>query len=151
MVPMAKVLIATDGSDFAIAAAKRALALLSKDHTFTILTVGASGVPVTGLADPEGLGVVPDLSTAEEIQGQIDRDAKDAAERTVDALGIDARTRAERGDPRVEICRVAAEGGFDLVVVGSHGWGLLHRVMMGSVSHHVLHHAPCPVLVVRGE
>lgn len=149
MVAMAKVLIATDGSDFAIAAARRALQLLSPDHSFTILTVGASGVPVSGLADPEGLGVMPDLTTTEEIQDQIQREAADAAQRTLEALGLEARVRIERGDARAEICRVAEEGGYDLVVLGSHGWGLLHRVMMGSVSHHVLHHAPCPVLVVR--
>lgn len=148
MVAMAKVLIATDGSDFAIAAARRALALLSREHSFTILTVGASGVPVSGLADPEGLGVLPDVAAAEEIQDQIDREAKDAAERTLDALGVEAKARVERGDARVEICRVAEEEGFDLIVLGSHGSGLLRRVMMGSVSHHVLHHAHCPVLVV---
>jgi nucleotide-binding universal stress UspA family protein len=55
------------------------------------------------------------------------------------------------GDPAIEICRVAEEGQFDLVVIGSHGSGFLKRVLLGSVSHHVLHHAPCPVLVVRGE
>lgn len=146
---MAKILIATDGSDFAIRAARRALGLLSTDHAFTILTVGASGVPVSGLADPEGISVVPDMTTAEELQDQVDREAKDAAERTLDALGIKAKTRVERGDARVEICRIAEEDGFDLVVLGSHGWGLLHRVMMGSVSHHVLHHAHCPVMVMR--
>jgi len=146
---MAKVLIATDGSDFAIAAARRALALLSPDHSFTILTIGASGVPVSGLGDPDGIGVVPDMTTAEEIQGQIDREAKDAAERTLDALGVKARTRVERGDARVEICRIAEDENYDLIVLGSHGSGLLRRVMMGSVSHHVLHHAHCPVLVVR--
>jgi nucleotide-binding universal stress UspA family protein len=146
---MAKVLIATDGSDFSIAAARRALELLSPDHSFTILTVGASGMPVSGLADPEGLGAIPDLTTADEIQDQLEREAADAAERTREALGIEARVRVERGDARAEICRIAEEGGYDLVVLGSHGWGILHRVMMGSVSHHVLHHAHCAVLVVR--
>ena len=37
------------------------------------------------------------------------------------------------------------------IVIGSHGHGWLQRMLIGSVSKHVLNHAPCPVLVVRLE
>jgi nucleotide-binding universal stress UspA family protein len=36
-----------------------------------------------------------------------------------------------------------------LLVVGSHCHGIRRRVFLGSVSHAVLYHAPCPVAVVR--
>jgi nucleotide-binding universal stress UspA family protein len=36
-----------------------------------------------------------------------------------------------------------------LVVVGSHGRGKLTEAILGSVSQSVIHHAECPVLVVR--
>ena len=37
------------------------------------------------------------------------------------------------------------------MVIGTHGHGWIKRVLMGSVSTHVLHHAPCPVLVIRTD
>jgi nucleotide-binding universal stress UspA family protein len=44
---------------------------------------------------------------------------------------------------------VAEQLGVDAIVVGSHGKGRLKRLVLGSVSEHVVRHAPCPVLVVR--
>ena len=38
---------------------------------------------------------------------------------------------------------------YDVVVVGAGGAGTLKRLVFGSVSTGVLHHAPCPVLVAR--
>jgi nucleotide-binding universal stress UspA family protein len=47
------------------------------------------------------------------------------------------------------IVEVARNEQVDLVVVGSHGRGAVGRFLVGSVSEHVVRHAPCPVLVVR--
>jgi nucleotide-binding universal stress UspA family protein len=55
------------------------------------------------------------------------------------------------GDTGETVCQVAAEEKADLVVVGSHGKGWARRAFLGSVSQHVIQHAPCPVLVVRAE
>ena len=53
------------------------------------------------------------------------------------------------GHPAEEIVRAAAEPGTDLVVVGARGLGRFRRLLLGSVSERVLHHAACPVLVVK--
>ena len=43
----------------------------------------------------------------------------------------------------------AADTGAELIVVGSHGWGPLRRLVFGGVSTALLHEAPYPVLVAR--
>ena len=64
-------------------------------------------------------------------------------------LSITSEHLVETGDPGTIICAVAERMAADVVIIGSHGHGWLQRVLIGSVSNHVLHHAPCPVLVMR--
>lgn len=56
-------------------------------------------------------------------------------------------TNVAAGNPATVIAREAK--GRDLVVVASHGRKGLSRFLLGSVSHSVVHHVTCPVLVVR--
>ena len=149
---MPKALIATDGSDFAVEAARRALALLDPSLELVVAIVVAPPVLAGGapLGSADGVGpAVVDPETTAELDHALTEEAQAGLQRTVAALGRDAATRVLHGDPAAEICREAEDGGYDLVVVGSHGYGVVKRVLLGSVSHHVLHHAPCPVLVVR--
>jgi nucleotide-binding universal stress UspA family protein len=53
------------------------------------------------------------------------------------------------GDAGESIIEAAMAESADLIVVGSHGRGTVGRFLIGSVSDHVVRHAPCPVLVVR--
>jgi nucleotide-binding universal stress UspA family protein len=53
----------------------------------------------------------------------------------------------ERGDPVGKLLE-AAEMGVDLLVLGSRGFGPVMRLLIGSVSSHVIRQASCPVLVV---
>jgi nucleotide-binding universal stress UspA family protein len=148
-----RVLIATDGSDLAIHAASEAPALLAANATFVVATVIA---PTANPEDDAG-GFEGALITAEEA-------ADDHRSDVVDADGVLALTAAALGPVPIEqlivegtgnagtaICARAAESGFDLIVVGSHGRGLIARAFMGSVSSYIVSHAPCPVLVVRAD
>jgi nucleotide-binding universal stress UspA family protein len=57
-------------------------------------------------------------------------------------------TEVHVGVPWDAICTVARQRRADLVVIGSHGYGGLDR-LLGTTSARVVHHAPCSVLVVR--
>jgi nucleotide-binding universal stress UspA family protein len=56
---------------------------------------------------------------------------------------------AVNGIPTVELLK-AAEGA-DMIVVGSRGGGGFAKLMLGSVSTQIVHHAHCPVVVIPGE
>ncbi len=61
-------------------------------------------------------------------------------------IAIDAQGAV--GHPFLEICRVAVRENVDLIVMGAQGRTELSHVLLGSVAERVLHHAPCPVMVV---
>ncbi|KAJ3403711.1 hypothetical protein HDU80_003822 [Chytriomyces hyalinus] len=63
--------------------------------------------------------------------------------------GVIVRAIALEGDTREELCNAAKQLRAECVVMGSQGMSLVSKLMVGSVSDHVLHHASCPVIVVR--
>ena len=67
----------------------------------------------------------------------------------VEAPGLKISSEAVQGAPATEICRVAKEGGHDLIVIGTHGRTGVARFLLGSVAERVVREAPCPVLVAR--
>ncbi len=70
-----------------------------------------------------------------------------AAER-LERVGFRVRTRVEEGAAGKTLCQVCEEDDFELVVLGRRGYGELSEVVLGSVSHFVVHRCPSHVLVV---
>ncbi|WP_199338252.1 universal stress protein [Nostoc sp. FACHB-133] len=66
-------------------------------------------------------------------------------------LGIMAESSYQTGDPGTNICDLARSWGADLIVLGRRGLNGFAELLAGSVSNHVVHHAPCSVLVVQGQ
>jgi len=67
------------------------------------------------------------------------------------SLGVEPIREMAMGRPERTLVRVAERDEVDLVVVGHRGIGGVTRALLGSVSEHVAHHAPCSVLVVRAS
>ena len=141
------VLVGTDGSRLSVRAAQRGIEILGRPDHVTLLTV-LTEVPGDDAGGIEGSVYSP---------GEQERDwraevAEANAElaRTAAALtGGTVDERIEVGEVARTICDVAREMEVDAIVVGSHIHGGLGRLFLGSVSEHVVRHAPCPVLVVR--
>jgi nucleotide-binding universal stress UspA family protein len=62
---------------------------------------------------------------------------------------VEIETRVVHGFPARVLPQAAEDA--DLLVVGSHGRGAFAEALLGSVGHGCVHHAPCPVVVVRGR
>jgi len=63
--------------------------------------------------------------------------------------GADVATAVFVGRPASAIVDHAGTGGFDLIVMGTHGRTGLSHMLMGSVAERLVRTAPCPVLTVR--
>jgi nucleotide-binding universal stress UspA family protein len=72
----------------------------------------------------------------------------DAALETAQAAGVTAQ-KALSEDMRVTDAILEAAKGHDLIVMATHGRGGLERVLLGSVTEHVIRHARTPTLVVH--
>ena len=84
---------------------------------------------------------------------QVRREREDAAQalvRRARGAGVSTNFLVWEGDPGEAIVDAATAEHASLIVLGSHGRRGVERSFFGSVSDHVVRHAPCPVVVVRG-
>jgi nucleotide-binding universal stress UspA family protein len=141
---MKPIVLATDGSPSAANATRLAVEL-ARDTGARLYVVAAWQTPLTIYAS------APTIATSDLDPAEIER-ATEAAQKAVHlarAEGVDAKSFVRNGEPVQMISQTAKDCDASLVVVGSHGWGPIRRLVSGSVSTGLLHHAPCPVLVVR--
>ncbi|MGH2408179.1 MAG: universal stress protein [Candidatus Limnocylindrales bacterium] len=133
---MNKILVAYDGGKAASKALETAATLA---HAFGASVSVVSVVPVHGI----GLGVEPwddaDVHARELTEAQT----------VLRARGIEAQLLEPVGAPAQTILRIAEEGEFDTIVIGSRGLNILERILQGSVSEHVATHAAATVIVAR--
>ena len=139
-----KVLIATDGSNPALAALDAFVARLGwfRDRPAVELVHVHAPIPYPRAAAWAGKEAV-EKYYAEESEAAL----APAAAR-LEAQGIVPTTVKLVGDAGREIVHHAAASGCDLIVMGTHGTSRLEDLLFGSVTEKVVHHTGCPVLVV---
>jgi nucleotide-binding universal stress UspA family protein len=142
-----RLLVAFDGSSHAQAALSDAidLAQANNGRLTVIAVIPDSNLWLGAAAEiPVNLGGL-DASIQHEYQALLDR-----AVQTVPA-DIPVTKILKRGAAAGAIIAEARDNGHDLIVIGSRGRGELRSLLLGSVSHAVLHSSPVPVLVVRSD
>ena len=146
---MLKVLVATDGSSFALHAAEFVARLCTqiKDSEVAVIYVIDPGVVSAAAMTPTGVPIPSALMLPQELE----KAAAQALEATKQKVASCAKvtTRVERGKPADMIVKAAHEGKFDMIAMGSSGMGHISGLLLGSVSDRVMHHAKVPVLIVR--
>ena len=146
-----KVLTAVDGTKQGASAIEMLKSLALKDGDEIRI------VSVVDVAPPLAIdiygGYLPDTT-------EIEKTARENAEKTLaetsTKIGIFFKgkkvtitTEVLFGSPDSEIVEAAEKMKSNLIIVGSHGYNRWERLLLGSVSDSVVHHAPCSVLVVR--
>jgi nucleotide-binding universal stress UspA family protein len=143
-----RIIVGVDDSPFSAAAVNfvRGMVWPTGTHVDVICAV-----PLVMVAIPESYMVMSDqLETLHREQRAASGSYVKTVERDLAASGLKAEGRVADGDPRDLLLEAAREGHADLIVVGSHGRTGMAKLFMGSVASHVVTHAPCSVLVVRG-
>ena len=142
---MPGITVGIDGSEHSVKALEWAIKEAAIQHSpVTVLAVhlvpksGWTGNPITLPAD------IADVEKARQAAEEL---VVKVTSQLGDAQPASVKVSAVNGFPAQELIEASRDA--DLVVIGSRGSGGFARLMMGSVSSQVGHHAHCPVVVVR--
>jgi len=143
---MPGIIVGVDGSPHSQHALEWAMKEAAIRHApLTVLTVHRASVGYWG----SETRYPPDHAVAEHAR----QSAQDAVVKAAANLGEpgpeSVTVHAVSGAPAEEL--ITAGRDADMIVVGSRGAGGFPRLLIGSVSNHVTHHALCPVVVVPSE
>ena len=140
-----RVVVGVDGSDISADALQWALAEAARRQADLSVVIAYHHHQLESLIGPPGA---------------VDHDSvRKASQALADEMVERAIARADQQPVSVEVIALAASAGHglveaaadaDLLVIGSRGRSNLRGVLLGSVSRHCVHHAPCPVVIVRG-
>jgi nucleotide-binding universal stress UspA family protein len=138
----------TDFSPASRPAFRKALALAKENRAALLLLHVLPAIPI--VADEYiSANAYVEMLRGHRAQGQ---KQVERLVRRVKAAGVRATgTVLEFGGIAEQIARFAKRQRADLILMGTHGHGILARVLLGSVAERVLSRAPCPVMTVRAR
>ncbi|MEW5920929.1 MAG: universal stress protein [Bacillota bacterium] len=141
---MKKILMATDGSEHSEKTIAETIRLAgSMEGEVTVITV---------MEEAPNLAYIVPSDVITQIKVNYEQSSKTIltrAEQKFKEKGIEVKTILVSGHPADEICRVAKEGNFDIVVLGSRGMSGIKELFLGSVSNKVAHCAKPSVYIVK--
>jgi nucleotide-binding universal stress UspA family protein len=138
------ILVAIDGSPDADEALKQAIDLAESEHARLTLFSSLVTPPAAAYI---GAGGGMAATIAADAEAETEAILRTAVEEIPDHVSVSSVLSS--APVRPALIRQIKDGAHDLVVMGSRGRGALGSVLLGSVSHYVLHHSPVPVLIVH--
>jgi nucleotide-binding universal stress UspA family protein len=152
-----KILVPLDGSEHSLKALEIAIQI-AKRFGGKITLIHVYSVTIRPVIMPEPTSLTPPMipvMTSAEVSKAVEATRKAGAsiltdgEQKVKAEGVQVERALREGHTVQEIVETAKEGMFDLIVIGGRGISKIRELLLGSVTDGVIHHAPCPVLVVK--
>jgi nucleotide-binding universal stress UspA family protein len=145
MINLKRILVPTDFSESANHALRYGISFASEYKAeLTLLHV----VETLSVGYASDLFPVPIAEVLDEIssyaKGELAKLAELARER-----GVTVQEVVIQGKPAAEVIRYAHEQAIDMIVLGTHGRGVLDHALFGSTTERVVRKAPCPVLTCR--
>lgn len=138
-----KILVPVDGSDASERAFSYAAAVAGKTGAEVILFYVIDADTLIYPVYRVSLAETDTSSIKKKGEDILNLFANDAPE------GLAISKEVAIGVPGSSIIRKAEAEGVDLIVMGNSGKGSVSSFVMGSVSHYTVHHAKCPVLIVK--
>jgi nucleotide-binding universal stress UspA family protein len=145
VIEIKRVLVPTDFSESAEHALAYGVSFAAEYEAELVLLHVVESLTVGYASD---LFPVPMAEVFDEISGyaktEIGKLAADVRQK-----GIPVREMVLQGKPSAEIVRVAQEEKVDIIVLGTHGKGMLDQALFGSTAERVIRKSPCPVLTCQ--
>ena len=146
-----KILLPTDGSDYANKAA---------EHAIWIASLNGAELVVLNVIETSSLVGLPAEDLIVRIKEMLKEEGRKSLEKIFQIYkeskiedechkDVKLTTMTEEGSPSDIIIKKIKEEGIDLVIMGTSGKHGLDRFLLGSVTENVVRSAPCPVLVVH--
>jgi nucleotide-binding universal stress UspA family protein len=136
-----RILVAVDGSESAKNALEKSIYLAQRCN---------SSLDIIHVVLDSTFG--GDSATAFDLIDELKENGKKLLEQCknkAESNNVQAETLLKLGDYAQVIIDTASENNYDLIVMGSRGLSVFKELLLGSVSFRVMHHAKCPVMVVR--
>ncbi len=128
--------------------------IFGKSNSSAIRIISVVEPPALIAAEPFGISNEYYVEAETALRDQSKEAAKRAEQIVIEKFkdkNLNVETAVVLGNPKTAIVEEATSWAADLIVLGSHGYGFWERMLLGSVSNYVVHHAPCSVLIVRNK
>jgi nucleotide-binding universal stress UspA family protein len=136
-----KILVAFDSSKFSVSALKHGAGLAK--------TMGSERITVVHINQELPLQEPVLNIDLDKLIDDEDQQLLSSVVQFLSESNVEYDVHAFYGDPSTIITSYAEKEGYDVIIVGNTGKGMIKEALLGSASHKVAHSADCPVIIVK--